>query len=229
MAARRSPSRRFIRITPDVARPARSEIVSSGVRITMPPAEIIISSSSPVHHPRRRHRPGLGRRADRPHAANTAPLGRVRAQRRALAIPVLGHHQQLRLRHRPRPCWPAGRRRPARMPRTPPADRGGRPQHVHVEPRRLPALGDQDDVVASPAVLDVEQLVAFLEVHRPQPVRAHLRRSPSAATSSPRHSRVAKIRKSLFSKSGAARIAVTFSPGSMLITLISGVPRAVRS
>ena len=36
-------------------------------------------------------------------------------------------------------------------------------------------------------------------------------------------------RKSLFSKSGAASTAVTVSFGSRLITLISGMPLAVRS
>ena len=45
MAASRSPSRTFISFTPEVSRPVRSEIVSMAVRTTMPPAEIIISSS----------------------------------------------------------------------------------------------------------------------------------------------------------------------------------------
>ena len=54
------------------------------------------------------------------------------------------------------------------------AHAAGGAQDIDVEARRLPAFGDQDDVVVGTAVLDVQQHVALFERHRPQAIGAYL-------------------------------------------------------
>ena len=127
-----SPSPRLISVTPCVERPI-SRIYVTRVRISTPPVEISMISSSVVDQRRGDHLAVALRGLDRDHALRAAAVARVLGDRRALAVAVLGRGQhRLRLvfgdqhadhplplaeascRARRAPCGPSAARRSRR-------------------------------------------------------------------------------------------------------------------